>query len=310
MSRQLLSRANQLFFGRASLGLYQAGKPGGEVSLTYRYKPAGARAAAFTAGLAAGSTSGTLTAGWGGASGLFPITFSDGEVLTGKFVNGSTAVTFYPASFPQTGGTYTSTSPYTAALVTAVTATISVGGQPPVLGVSNSIFTSGAINLGTPAVPNGSTVTASVAILDVPRNVIAAWTNTAILTVIGTDFYGQPQTEASASGTSFTGKKAFATITSITVSANVTGATVGTGNVLGLPFKTVTGDFASAQFADANDAGTFVQADVTAIATSTTGDVRGTYVTAGTLNGSTMVAITIKPTDPATQVGTFGVTPA
>jgi hypothetical protein len=42
-------------------------------------------------------------------------------------------------------------------------------------------------------------------------------------------------TESSASGTSFTGKKAFATVTKVKVSADVTALTVGTGNVLGLP---------------------------------------------------------------------------
>jgi len=41
--------------------------------------------------------------------------------------------------------------------------------------------------------------------------------------------------EKSASGTSHTGKKAFKTVTSFSVSANVTALTVGTGVVLGLP---------------------------------------------------------------------------
>lgn len=73
------------------------------------------------------------------------------------------------------------------------------------------------------------------AVLDVPRNVVAAWTNTAVLTVTGKDEYGDVMIEQSASGTSFTGKKAFKEITSIAVSADVTSLTVGTGDVLGLP---------------------------------------------------------------------------
>lgn len=73
------------------------------------------------------------------------------------------------------------------------------------------------------------------AILDVPRNVVAAWTGAAIMTVTGQDEYGNTMIEASASGTSLTGKKAFKKITSIAVSANVTALTVGTGDVLGLP---------------------------------------------------------------------------
>lgn len=73
------------------------------------------------------------------------------------------------------------------------------------------------------------------AVLDVPRNVVAAWTGAAVLTVTGEDEYGDVVVEASASGTSFTGKKAFKKITGISVSANVTALTVGTGDVLGLP---------------------------------------------------------------------------
>lgn len=70
---------------------------------------------------------------------------------------------------------------------------------------------------------------------DVPRNVVAAWTGTAVITITGTDEYGNVVVEKSGSGTSLTGKKAFKTVTGISVSANVTSLTVGTGDVLGLP---------------------------------------------------------------------------
>lgn len=70
---------------------------------------------------------------------------------------------------------------------------------------------------------------------DVPRNVVAAWTGTAVLTVTGTDEYGEVLVEKSGSGTSLTGKKAFKTVTGISSSANITSLTVGTGDVLGLP---------------------------------------------------------------------------
>lgn len=72
--------------------------------------------------------------------------------------------------------------------------------------------------------------------LDVPRNIVAAWTGTAVLTITGTDEYGNTIVESSASGTSLTGKKAFKTVTGISSSANITSLTVGTGDVLGLPF--------------------------------------------------------------------------
>lgn len=306
MSRQLVSRADQLFNGRAVAPFYQGDKPGQQVHLLNRWKPTRNLSTTFTAGVTAGVTSATLSANWAGASGLYPITFSDGEVLMGLFTNGSTAVSFYPASPPATGGSYGAlTGP-----VNTVTSAITVGGQPPVVGVANSVALSQAINTGTPGLVNGALATAGVATMDVPRNIVAAWTGTAILTVTGTDYYGQTQTESSGSGTSFTGKKAFATITAVNVSANVTGATVGTGNVLGLPFKINSGDFFAPVFLDAADAGTVVIADNTNPATATSGDVRGTYAPAGTLNGAKFVAALIKVADNTTQVGSFGVTPA
>jgi hypothetical protein len=302
MSRQLLSRANQLFFGRAALGNYQAGKPGGEVHEFYRFKPVGNRAAAFTGTLAAGAVSGTLSANWAGASGIYPITFSDGEVLNGIFTNGATTCPFLPASFPQTGGGYGTS----AGLVNGVTATITVGGQPPVLGTANAIALSQGVTSGVNGLING----AVGGVLDVARNVIAAWTGTAILTVVGLDIYGQPQTEASPSGVAFTGKKAFSTVLSFSFNATVTAATVGTGNVLGLPFRTQSGDFFAGAFNDLADVPTFVKADVTSPATSTTGDVRGTVTATAALNGSSFYSALIKPVDASTQVTLFGVTPA
>lgn len=74
------------------------------------------------------------------------------------------------------------------------------------------------------------------AVLDVPRNVVAAWTTNAVLTVTGKDEYGDVIIEKSAGGSAtFTGKKAFKVITSITTSVDITALTVGTGDVLGLP---------------------------------------------------------------------------
>lgn len=305
MSRQLISRADTVYNGRAVFAAYQGDKPGQEVDLMNRWRPTRNLSTTFTAGIAAGVTTGTLSGSWAGASGLYPITFSDGEVLRGLFLNGNTAVTFYPATPPYTGGSYgVPTGPNV-----AVTSAIVVAGQPPVVGVANSIALSQGINTGTPGLVNGALASAGVATLDVPRNVIAAWTGTAVLTVVGTDYYGQAQTENSASGTSFAGKKAFKTITSITVGANVTGATVGTGNVLGLPFRITSGGLLAMVFDNAADAGTIVVADNTNPATATTGDVRGTYAPAGTLNGAKFLSGMLKVADNSTQVGAFGVTP-
>lgn len=304
MSRQLISRANQVFNGRAALGNYQTGKPGGEVHLLYRFKPVGNRAATFTGVLAAGAVSGTLSANWGGASGIFPITFSDGEVLNGIFTNGATTCPFLPASFPQVTG---STGPFggTGALVNGVTATIVVGGQPPVLGTANAISLSQSVTGLAAALLNG----AVGGVLDVPRNVVAAWTTAATLTITGLDMYGYPQTEALSTPAGSTGKKAFSVITSIVPSVSITALTVGTGAKLGLPFTTRSGDYFAATLADATDAPTLALADFTYPATTTTGDVRGTVTATGALNGSSFYAALLKGYDPSTQVGLFGVPP-
>jgi len=189
------------------------------------------------------------------------------------------------------------------------------------------------IDLGTPIIgdPNGivvsqnltalgvfsSSVTAAVAIAagalagvaDAPRNVVAAWTGTAILTVTGTDKYDEVMSESSASGTSFAGKKAFKTFTDVSVSADVTSLTVGTGNVLGLPYR-LTGEFdVIGLYADAVEeklAATFVAA-VGSVATATSGDIRGTVVADTTLDGSVSLILWMHVEDPGSKEGLVGV---
>jgi len=152
----------------------------------------------------------------------------------------------------------------------------------PALGVANAITTSATITA-----PAAAVLTTSPYVMDAPRNVVAAWTNTATITVVGTDEYGTVISETSGSGTSFTGKKAFKTVTSVTPSVTIAAATVGTGGVLGLP---VCLPFIGAVTRELEDgisatAGTLVKADQTK-ATATTGDVRGTYVPNSALNGA------------------------
>jgi hypothetical protein len=161
----------------------------------------------------------------------------------------------------------------------------------PVAGAANAIFLSAAINTGTPVtVFTGATA----GTLDVPRNVVAAWTNTAVMTVTGLDEYGRVMVESSASGTSMTGVKAFARITSIAVSANVTGCTVGTGNVLGLPLfiPGTASILRESQDMQAPTAGTVVAGlSVGTRSTATTADVRGTYTPNATPNGTIAFAL-------------------
>lgn len=181
---------------------------------------------------------------------------------------------------------------------------------------ANNICTSQASSGGTNALTiNGSLASSGVATPDAPRNVVAAWTTTAVATVTGTDYYGQPQTEVSASGTSMTGKKAFKTITAVTFSVAVTGATVGTGVKFGLPYRGDTNGVLDVLMDNAPDTTyTFTPADTTSPATSSTGDVRGTIQFATAPNGTHSYAINMKIADRTGGVGkivgAYGVTPA
>jgi hypothetical protein len=141
---------------------------------------------------------------------------------------------------------------------------------------------------------------------DVPRNVVAAWTGTSVVTVRGTDVDGQLVTESSASGTSLTGKKAFASISSVTSSAAITAGTVGSGLQLGLPFRVA----ATTQVVYEVKAGA-IQAPggtttvgITTAATATTGDVRGTYAPLTPTDGATsytLIIISPAPDDRGVQ---------
>ncbi len=161
--------------------------------------------------------------------------------------------------------------------------------------------------VGTAFVLNGALVTAGVATFDVPRNVVGAWTNTAIITITGTDQYGQAMSEVSASGTSHAGLKAFKTVTSITTSATITGATVGTGAVLGLPYRPVVGGFIRARLNEDTAATTTYVAPSRVTATTTTGDVRGTVAFAEALNGTNVYAVAIAVQNGPTDSDAFGV---
>lgn len=171
----------------------------------------------------------------------------------------------------------------------------------------DGISVSATITAPASAVIGGALAAGGVATFDVPRNVVGAWTNAAVVTIVGTDEYGSLMTEVSASGTSHAGTKAFKTITSITPSVTITGATFGSGDVLGLPYRVAANGLLAARANNAIDAGTFVPGVATDPATGTTGDVRGTFDPAVALNGSNTVAVLIKIHDPSTKVGAYGV---
>lgn len=151
----------------------------------------------------------------------------------------------------------------------------------PITADADGICASQAITAAGGGTINGALATSGVANLGLTgRNVVAAWTGTAVMTVTGKDYHGNTVVESSASGTSLTGKKAFKTVTSVTVSADVTGATVGTGDVLGLPVRVGNAGLLLKELQDnaAATAGTLVAGlAVNTPSTATTADVRGTY---------------------------------
>jgi len=186
---------------------------------------------------------------------------------------------------------YTNPTTYVLTAVTATSATLTT--------------TAGAAVVTTAGTPTGLTYTLGVAPVTV--------------TVTGFDVYGQAMSEAitssAAVSTAVSGLKAFYLITSVTVSgATGTALTVGTSNVLGCPVRVPNIAYVASVKSNntlAQDAGTFVAAD-TATATTTTGDVRGTYTPATASNGivRTVVgillpAIAVGPS--ATRIGAVGV---
>jgi hypothetical protein len=314
LSRHNISRAQSIFQGSAANGVYQGGKDGIQASQSYVYKPAGVAAVTFTAALAAGVSVATLTANWGPPTGLYPLTLSTGQIVNAFLTQGGTAVSFYQP-LPLSGTTLNA-----ATTQQATTTAATVAGVPPVGGVAAAYAASQSIAAAGSAVLNGATyagITLTVkgtqytgAAPDVPRNVVGAWTTSSTVMVSGFDLYNQPMTETQ-TGTTFTGKKAFAFITSITSSAAITGATFGFGNVLGLPFVVTSGNFLGAVFNDSTETtGTFVQADLTYPATTSTGDTRGTYAPAGTLNGAKWLNLDLQVLDVGSQIGAFGQQPA
>ena len=186
---------------------------------------------------------------------------------------------------------YTDPTTYILTAVTATSATLTT--------------TAGAAVVTTAGTPTGLTYTLGVAPVTV--------------TVTGFDYFGQAMssaiTSSAAVSTAVNGAKAFYVITGVSVSAATgTALTVGTNDVLGIPVRVANVAYVASVKSNnalAQDAGTFVAAD-TATATTTTGDVRGTYTPATASNGIVrtvmgilLPAIAVGPY--ATRVGALGV---
>jgi hypothetical protein len=210
--------------------------------------------------------------------------------------------TYYVDSAPQAAGT--SGSQLT------ITATISNSSQD---GVANSRFGFGSAN--TVQLWNPQAISA--------RNVVVtptSATTTNTWTVKGYDIYGSPMSEAiatAANSTAVAGKKAFKYIASVTPSTTDTATfTVGTGSVFGFALRSDTfGDVlinyaASSQNPAFITASTNYLAAVGTYATTTTGDVRGTFTSTAAVGNRFVFRQSPSLNNVGSTVGLVGVTQA
>ena len=155
---------------------------------------------------------------------------------------------------------------------------------------------------------NGALSSGGVATLDRARNVVidSGGADTAVITVTGTDIYGEVLVENITlnGATAVSGLKAFKTITALASDGTVTnGFFAGPGDVLGLPVFLPTLAYVLQELADGAvaTAGTVVAGVLTANgSTATTGDVRGTYDPNSAANGEIVFQLVVFLPDPAT----------
>jgi hypothetical protein len=191
------------------------------------------------------------------------------------------------------------------------------------IAASQTAAAAGAVTLTAGTSVKSVTTAGGVTVyqLDCPRAIKVNCSTTArAFTVSGYDYYGQAMSEVitvSVAGTAVTGKKAFFQVTGVTIAGSATVVLVGTSDVLGIPVRVFNVSYVASVKSNntlAQDAGTFVAA-ATQTATTTTGDVRGTYTPATasdgivrTTMGILLPAIAVGPN--ATRVGALGVTQA
>ena len=177
------------------------------------------------------------------------------------------------------------------------------------------------VTLGAPAALNATAILNAVAVPAISTNVLAATyvfdapravqlvtsnagNTTNIITVLGTDIYGQTMSEAlTCNGvTIVTGNKAFNKITSITSSVIITGTiNVGTTDKLGLPVMLPSAGLIIKELIGgvlATAGTTVVGVQTSGGSTTTTGDVRGTYIPNSATNGTNAYQLILSLPDP------------
>jgi hypothetical protein len=138
------------------------------------------------------------------------------------------------------------------------------------------------------------------------------------ITINGYDIYGVPMSEviaAPAGASTVNGKKAFKYISSVVPAfTDAHNYSVGTTDIYGFPLRSDNfGDVAINYNAAAITANTgYVAAVTTSPATTTTGDVRGTYALQSAADGSKRLVVRqfITPANMPSVTGLFGVTQA
>jgi len=250
---------------------------------------------ALTASSATSTIAGNVFTAVGAVS---PANFTVGSVLSGTGVTANTTIIGLGTGTGGTG-TYIVDTPQTVTSTT-ITGTAGINGVPRIpFGVN------GSVGLYNPLCMLGRNVTITTAAGD-----------SAVYTVKGYDIYGYPMSEAiTANGAALvSGKKAFKYIASVTPVGTV-GATitVGTGDVYGFPLASVSFQDVFVNWnAGIIIAATGYLAGVTTAATTTSGDVRGTYATQSASNGTRQLVIyqSPPPTNVGSMTGLFGVTQA
>ena len=279
---------------------------------------------------------------------------SGDPIAVGMYIdNANISTGTYITAFGGTGaggvGTYTVNNSQTSASATVSAAGNALAGNPspmPVgVGPLGRIYvfdvlpqTVDAANIAASQTPTGTSVTltagssvksvvradgVTVLQLDCARAIsvtLAAGGTARAYTISGYDYYGQAMTEVitSVANATTNGKKAWYQITSITGAGGSTQAiTIGTTQLLGLPVRISDGSYLAHvgwNSTFAIDTGILAAAVGTA-ATSTTGDVRGTFSPSSAPDGVKRLVlgillpgIAVGPN--ATRAGAFGVTQA
>lgn len=180
-------------------------------------------------------------------------------------------------------------------------------------GVCEAQTTSDAADLSI----DGALASSGEVSLDPPRGLVAVSTDAGdtsqTVTITGEDEYGHALVEElSLNGTTnVNGAKAFGKITNVAVDASLAGnITVGTTDVIGLPFKMANKRDVLNVWADDTEeksSSTLVTAVTTDPATATTGDVRGTINPNTATDGSVEFVVDMIVADRSTETGAFGV---